>query len=139
MNSLPEELENIIMNYKYQNEHFDKIKSTLNQIKNISYCIEINESKRILDNKITRYVYENNNYSELWNNTSTIIQPYTNGIYFGMETERTIIISDSKLSVCIEEIEYHEMRILDIDDLDDDLDEMMDDFRDDFMMDFMMD
>ena len=69
---LPLEIENLILEYKYSAEHFDKFKNCIKIIKSITHKyytydedgINMHESEKILGNIVTSY-YLHNNYLEV--------------------------------------------------------------------------
>ena len=69
MNFLPKELENIIVDYKYQLEHKEKFNSSLNNIKQITYKIdpEDNTSERFInERRVIMHNNDDNNGNQLW-------------------------------------------------------------------------
>jgi hypothetical protein len=127
MNFLPEELENIINDYKYQMEHIEKFQSTLDIIDNITYIESEGNSWRSYgtttvhcygeSTEVLMYlgntIYES--CHELWIHTVVITPPYMNGD-LGEEIETINTIYEEIDGIFIN-TEYYQEELIDIDDV----------------------
>ena len=122
MENLPEELENIIMDYKYQMEHQQRFQLTLDEINQISYTMNGYDSWRSYGSRTVQYYGGFNEVGtlydteyELWIHTYETTPPYMNGD-IGEEFETTTTIYESINSVYIT-MEIEQRGLIDIDDV----------------------
>ena len=122
MNTLPQDLENIINDYKYQMEHKEKFKSSLDIINQIRYRLLDGDSWRSYRNIDVQYygglneadtLY--NSINELWIHTFETTPPYTNGD-LGEEIETTTTIYESIDYIDIV-VDIEQTDLIDIDDI----------------------
>ena len=102
MNTLPIELENIIIDYKNQMEHKEKFQSTLEAINNIEYFIfkQYNVSSRALPGA----GYMNDNNVEYYNITTQDLHIEHHFVFRGDETIYTAVVHANIKGIYFEDL-----------------------------------
>ena len=118
INTLPIELENIINDYKYQMEHKEKFKSSLDKINQIIYVLSV-RGDSIRYYGITSVITEINTDNTLSVLSIQTSPPDMNGDSETIETTTTIYESIDNIEIEIVEDEYV-ISVIDIDDLPED-------------------